>query len=222
MSRKIAKRKLDNTIAIIVDGKDEKWYIEILKNHYKGQCPALKSIKIEPDLPQQKKVQELFNLAETKQSEGYKHIILIIDLDTVNNDPAEYRRFEVLYNRYQNIKEGQLTGRISAKNKWMQNLILIINNPCLEYWYIYHFKYTNKFFNDFDKLKSLLQKYLPDYEKSEKYYKSIPDIFTRLGAHDGLSEARTNAQKNQSFSVETYRICGISEMNKLFDFFDSL
>ena len=222
MSRKITKRKLNNTIAVIVDGKDEKWYIEMIKQQYQSQCPSLKNVRIEPDLPQEKKMEELFNLAETKHSEGYKQVVLIIDLDTTNSNPKEFQKFEVLYKRYEDIKKGILTGRQASKNNWMRDLTLIINNPCLEYWYIIHFQFTNRFFDGFEELKPLLQKYLPDYEKSEKYYKGNPDIYTRLGSAKGLAEARKNAKKFSPFDFKTCQTSGITEMDKLFDFFDSI
>ena len=98
MSRKITKRKLDNTVAIIVDVKDEKWYIETIKKHYQDLCPAIRTIKIEPDLPQEKRIQELFDLAQIKHSEGYKHVVLIIDLDTTNKEPKEFQKFKELQN----------------------------------------------------------------------------------------------------------------------------
>ena len=222
MSRKVANINLNNSVAIIVDGKDEKWYLENIKKHYQEQHPSLKRIKIEPELPSKKKVKELFGLAETKHMEGYKHVVLIVDLDTPNKDPKEFRIFEDLYNKYFSIKNVPSTGRISSKYKWMQNLTVIINNPCLEYWYIIHFEYTQKFFNNFSELKPELQKYLPDYDKNEKYYKGTPDIYTRLRADKGLAVARNNAQKFSPFTINTCKTYGISEMNKLFDFFDSL
>lgn len=222
MSRKITKRKLDNTVAIIVDGKDEKWYIETIKKHYQDLCPAIRTIKIEPDLPQEKRIQELFDLAQIKHSEGYKHVVLIIDLDTTNKEPKEFQKFKELYEKYISIIKGNSKGRTNARYKWMKDLSLIINNPCLEYWYIIHFDFTNKFFNSFDELKPLLQKHLPDYEKSERYYKGTPDIFMRLGDIKGLAVARQNTKKYSTFDTTTCQTCGITEMNKLFDFFDNL
>lgn len=220
MSRKIVRRKLNNTIAIIVDGKDEKWYVETIKEHYRNQCPAIKEVKIEPDLPQNKKVQELFDLAQTKHLEGYKHIVLIVDLDAILTDPKELQKFKDIYIKYISIKNGVV--RISPKQKWMQDLTLIINNPCLEYWYIIHFKFINKFFSDFEELKPFLLKHLSDYEKSEKYYKGNPDIYSRLGADQGLLIARQNAKKFSAFDLANCQTCGITEMDKLFDYFDGL
>ena len=218
MSRKIVRRSLNNTMAIIVDGKDEKWYIETVKKHYQAQCPALKRVKIEPNLPQQKKIQELFALAEAKHAEGYKHIVLVVDLDAIITDPKEMQKFNDLYNKYVSVG----IGKASSRNKWMRGLTLILNNPCVEYWYLIHFKFTNKFFGSYEALKPELQKYLSGYEKSEAYYKGNPDIYSRLGGDKGLSIARQNAKKFSAFDLATCQTVGISEMNKLFDIFDEL
>lgn len=222
MSRKIVKRNLDNAIAIIVDGRDEKWYIETVKKHYQEHCPVIKSIKIEPELPQKKKIQELFDLAKTKHSEGYNHVFLIIDLDTTNKDAKELQRFKDIYSKFVSISSSKSIGRSSAKYKWMQDLAIIINNPCLEYWFIIHFRCTNKFFNSFDELKPVLQKHLPDYDKSEDYYKGIPDIYNRLGNDKGLAQARQNSKIFSAFDIATCKSVGITEMYKLFDYFDKL
>lgn len=70
--------------------------------------------------------------------------------------------------------------------------------------------------------KDELQKYLSGYEKSEAYYKGVPDIYTCLGEAKGLATARQNAQKFLPFNLSSCQTVGISEMNKLFDVFDEL
>ena len=60
---------------------------------------------------------------------------------------------------------------------------------------------------------------LSDYEKTNTYYMKRPNIFLRLGGDDGLKQARKNAIP---FNIEYCQNQGISEMNRFFDFFDSL
>lgn len=175
-----------------------------------------KKVKIEPELPQEKKVHELFEMAEEKYKEGYKHIVLIIDLDAILIDGRELQKFRNLYSKYVGVDKA------SSRNKWMRDLTLILNNPCVEYWYLIHFKFTNKFFDSYEALKPELQKFLSGYEKSEKYYRGNPDIFIRLGGDKGLSAARQNAKKFSAFDLETCQTCGVTEMDKLFDYFDGL
>lgn len=220
MNRKIVPRKLNNTIAVIVDGKDEKWYIEVMKEHY--PCNSIKSIRIDPALPQKKKIQELFDLAESKCNEGFVHVFLMVDMDVPNCDSGEFQKFKNIYEKYVGVKSNELQGRQLSKYKWMHNLTIIINNPCLEYWHLIHFKTTNKYYRSYNEMKNDLLKYLPGYEKSERYYKESPDIFMRLGELQGLSVARGNAQKICPFDIRLCKEAGSSEMDKLFDFFDTL
>lgn len=53
MARKCNPRQPHDAIALVVDGQDEKWYIDRVKAHY--PCNALKSIRIRPELPERKK-----------------------------------------------------------------------------------------------------------------------------------------------------------------------
>lgn len=210
MSRLTKQRKLNNTIAVIADGKTEKWYLDSVKAHY--SCEVLKNTRIEPQLPQKKQINELVDIAKSKVQEGYPKVILLVDFDEVLANAEELRVFQHFYQEYN--KDGH--------EKWMNSLMLIVNNPCLEYWYLLHFNSTGKYYNCYSELEVDLQKKLPNYNKSEKYYCGNPDIYTRLGGDEGLSNARNNANPFLPFDIPTCRERGISEMSKLFDYFDTL
>ena len=79
MARILRKRRSPAAIAIIVDGKDEKWYIGKVRQHY--PCDKIRKIKIEPNLPSAKKINELFSLAKEKIEAHYNRVILFIDFD---------------------------------------------------------------------------------------------------------------------------------------------
>ncbi|MCQ2295546.1 MAG: hypothetical protein MJZ67_07815, partial [Bacteroidales bacterium] len=57
------------------------------------------------------------------------------------------------------------------------------------------------------------------YDKSEDFYRKKPDIFMRLGGLDGLAHARSFKQE---FCLQTCREQGVSEMKKVFDYFDTI
>lgn len=217
MARIIKKRASKESIAIIVDGKDEKWYISNVKKYY--PCTAIKSMKIKPELPERKKVQELFNLAESKLNEGYTFVILIIDLDEPLKDVTEYNKFKGLYGKYLLVQDDKLTGRQKSKYGWMSKLLVIVNNPCLEYWYLLHFSKKTKFFANYQSLLLELKKIpiLSEYDKCEDYYNKKPNIYERL--ENSLHDARNNAIQ---FNLEECNRQGCSEMNRLFDYFDEL
>lgn len=210
MSRQSKQRKLNNTIAVIADGQTEKWYLERVKVHY--PCEALKSTKIEPQLPQKKQIAELVRMAKAKVEEGYPRVILLVDFDEVLSNAEEFREFQHFYQEY----------RKDNHDQWMNSLMLVVNNPCLEYWYLLHFNSTGKFYSNYSELEVDLHKKLSDYNKGEKYYCGNPDIYTRLDGNDGLTKARNNAKPFLPFDIQTCRERGVSEMSKIFDYFDSL
>lgn len=211
MSRQTKQRKFDNSIAVIADGKTEKWYLEKVKIHY--PCEVLKTIRIELQLPQKKQIEELVQIAKEKAEEGYKRVVIIIDLDAVLIDNVEFEKFKAFMDRYDKALE---------ENPWMKKLEVIVNNPCLEYWHLLHFNRIGKLYRGYGDMEKDLLKVLPDYDKSEKYYCGNPDIYVRLGGEAGLSKARNNAKPLLPFSIQTCKEKGISEMGKLFDYFDSL
>ena len=101
----------------------------------------------------------------------------------------------------------------------MNNLVIIVNTPCLEFWYLLHFSKTHKFFPDFSAMEDTLRKQpgLEEYDKSEGYYKKSPNIYDRLGGEEGIRMARNNAMP---FSLAGAKSTGISEMNKFFEIFE--
>ena len=218
MARKKQKlQKERGGIAIIMDGKDERWYIDKVKECYLFN--KLRQIKVKPELPTKKNVQDLFNLAQQLLKEEYSFVILILDLDKIRKEKKEggkgvkgFEYFANSYNNYINIKAGQG----SRANKWMNNLFVIVNNPCLEYWFLLHYNQTTKFYEDGDSLISELKRIpeLKDYDKNETYIKSI---------YKKLESKLPNARKNaKEFCLQKCENEGCSEMNKMFDYFDEL
>lgn len=215
MARNVTPRKSNPSAVVIVDGKDEKWYIQKVKEHYKPN--VLRQVKIVPELAQKKKVAELFADAESKLAKGYTHAILIVDFDDVGKDKKEFEIFKRFYNAYAAVNAQG--GKVGKKYLWMEKLVLIINSPCIEYWYILHFRKTTKYFPNYEQMKPFLRQIpeLQDYDKDEDYYNRHPDIYMRLGGDNGLKKARANAV---DFDLNLCEYNGCSEMNKLFDFFD--
>ena len=218
MARQFKKRPSQESIALVVDGKDEKWYMAKVKEHY--PCAALKNVKIKPELPSHKKVQDLFDLAKAKLDEGYSYVILIFDLDEPLKDAGEMSKFNELYQKYLLAKDDKLSGQQIKKYGWMKNMLLVVNNPCLEYWYLLHFNKTSKHYADFAALYPDLKKIpaLANYSKKEDYYNNHPDIYERLGGDSGLKKARKNAVQFDNITCYSQ---GCSEMNRIFDYFES-
>lgn len=216
MARQLKRIGFVNTLAVIVDGKDEKWYLEKVKKHY--QCDKLREIRIEPNLPQEKGVKDLFELAKEKVEQNYGMVMLFLDFDDIMASKDEMRIFKDLYSKW---LEATANPTRRSKYSWMAKMRVIVNNPCLEYWYLLHFKKTTKFYERYEPhLKQELRKQpgMQQYEKKEDYYNRLPDIYQRLTEHGSLEAARKNAE---DFDLNTYMQRGTSEIFKLFDYFDN-
>ena len=129
MARIIKPRKSNFSVVIIVDGKDEKWYLEKVRENYKPE--TLRKTSLEPKLAQKKKVVELFEEAKDKVVNGFSKAILIIDFDELGKDNRELGKFKELFFIYQNVHEG--IEKVSKKHQWMKQLMLIVNSPCIEF-----------------------------------------------------------------------------------------
>lgn len=230
MGRIINKRKAPKrAVVVIVDGQDEQMYLEQAKCYYCSSKPELRSIKVKPELPEKKKkkkVNELFDFAKKKLQEEYTDVILILDFDGPLNSQNEFEQFKKYYEKYKLVKENKLPTKDKRGYKWMENITLIINSPCLEYWYLLHFAPSNitKFYQTYKPELENDVKKLPNfknYDKNEDFYQKNPDIFTRLGGIDNLTNAR-KFKENQRFELNTCKTRGVSEMAQLFDFFDNL
>lgn len=204
MSRNTTRRKGKGykTISIIVDGKTEIWYLQMMKKNEK-----LNKISIKPELPKKKKLSEQFELV-IANSKDYDKVIWIIDFDTLIKEDKDKRKGEKL--KTTEFKE------YYRKIKNSKNIKILVNNPCLEYWYLLHFKDSSKYYDKCEKVcKEFKNTVLNDYKKSEKYYKNNQnDIYVRLEPFKDI--AIQNSKKLGDFNINNlYQ--GKAEFFKLFE-----
>jgi len=185
--------------SFVADGKCEFWYLQLLRQ-YEGLY-----IYLEPELPQKKKLQNQYDLVETLSEESEK-VFWIIDFDTILKETRETPKGNKtpLQDFYELYKK-------SKKNK---KVVVIVNNPCFEYWLLLHFEQTSKYFPTGEKLEKQLKKYLKDYEKTQKYYKNYrQNIYQKLKPN--LPFAISNAEKLGEFDF-TNTATGMLEMDEIF------
>lgn len=118
-SRKISQKK--SVFSFVVDGKCELWYLQLLKQH------ETLNINLEPKLPQKKKLQDQFALVETLKEESEK-VFWIIDFDTILKETQETKK-----GNKTSLQEFQELYNATKKN---DKIIIVVNNPCLEYWFL--------------------------------------------------------------------------------------
>lgn len=188
--------------SFVVDGECEFWYIHMLKRNEKSI-----NVDLKPEIPQKKKISDQFKYVR-ELSADYDKVFWIIDFDVIKNESLK-------------AKKGTKTSLQEFKayydeiNKSLENVIVIINNPCLEYWILLHYETTSKYYETCVGVTKQLKKHLPDYNKSQVFYtKQDNDIYLRLKSL--LSKAITNAERLEKFDFNNPD-SGMSEMQLFFN-----
>ena len=188
--------------AFVVDGECEFWYIQMLKRNERKI-----SVDLKPEIPQRKKISDQYNKV-IELSNDYDKVFWIID-------------FDVIISETRKAKKGNETALQEFKRyyieieKHFENIFIILNNPCLEYWILLHFQETSKYYDNCDNATKELKKYLKNYEKTLSYYtKQDNDIYLKLKPY--LNNAIKNAKKLKGLDFENPHTA-ISEMQIFFD-----
>ncbi len=140
-------------------------------------------------------------------TKSYDKVYWIVDLDVILSESLLVkkgnRKAINIFLEYKRIIENN-----------HKNVIVVINQPCLEFWFLMHFEETAQHFTNCDEAGEKLKKHLPEYAKTGKIFtKQDNDIYLRLKPN--LKTAITNSKK-VVFDKENLNK-GISEMYKLFD-----
>jgi hypothetical protein len=203
---KISSRK---SVVLVVDGESEIWYIQQLKKYESEQI----HFTLKPNLPKGKSLVDMYNkVKELEQNEEFEKIFWIIDFDVIIRETKKAKkgtktRLDEFKQYYKSIDKNKVT--------------TIINNPCLEYWFLQHFAETSKYFSKCADVEKDLKKHIKDYKKEEKFYNTCncrKGIYLLLKPN--LNTAIANSKKIKSFDfgkvdVKDYEI-GLAEMYMLF------
>ena len=185
------KRQTRQAFAVVVDGKTEKWYLEMLKYNEPDIL-----FNITDRIPKNKDIDEQYKLVRnlSKKEEEYDKVFWIVDLDVLlkeerekNNSTSSLQKF---LNYYKNLSK-------------QKKIVVIVNNPCLEYWFLLHFQKTNKVFTACTDAEKQVSQHLKGYEKTEKFFKkSNNDIYKQLKPY--LQTAVSNATTLGTFDAKDY------------------
>ena len=118
------------SFAVVVDGETEYWYLQILK-HNEPNIP----FNIKPQILQKKNIDQQYELVTELSEEEYDKVFWIVDLDVLLKEEREKKNSTSSLQQFLNYYKS-----LSKQNK----VVVIVNNPCLEYWFLLHFQKTNK------------------------------------------------------------------------------
>jgi len=199
-NKKISTNK-KNICSFVADGECEFWYLQMLKNNESVR------IVVSPEMYQKKSMDEQYNQIVSYSADSEK-VFWIIDFDVILKETREG-------------KKGRKTALVKFEKYAKQleqydNVEIVVNNPCLEFWFLLHFCQTTKFYESYDKLLPTLKKQntLSSYDKTEKYFTKGTDIYKRLKPF--LETAIKNAKLTGKVELDNIQK-GISEMQKIFE-----
>lgn len=166
------KRKTNPAFAIVADGETEIWYLQMMKQNERQV-----RLTIKPELPKKKRIEDQCALVCELAQREYDKVFWIVDLDQITKEQREATGGKKDPMRtFIECREKVLHGK-----KYAKRVRVIVNNPCLEFWFLLHFEYTAKSFSDYDELAKELKKHIKDYDKNEGYYKpKNNDIYSKL------------------------------------------
>ncbi|QHI35817.1 hypothetical protein IMCC3317_11650 [Kordia antarctica] len=192
--------KGSKTFAFVVDGKTEVWYLQMLKRNEREL-----NINIEPRLPSKKSISEQYKMVD-ELAEDYTKVFWIVDYDVIIKETRESQ------NRTETSE--QLFVKLKEKVEKNKNVIVIVNNPCVEFWFLLHFEKTAKLFTDCNSAEKQLKKYLKDYEKTQKYFtKQDNDIYLKLKGNIKIAMEYSKSLKFNKANTNK----AICEMNLFFE-----
>lgn len=193
--------------AIVVDGECEFWYMQMLKRNEKGL-----NINLEPRIPQKKSLSEQKELI-IELSKHYDKVFWIIDFDVILKETRETNKGE----KTPLTEFKEFYKKIAGDDDYKSRVNFVINNPCLELWFLYHFEYTTRYFTSCEKVIDQLKKNktIGNYSKTQKYFtKQNADIYLKLKPY--LSTAISNAQKLKEVDFDNLE-SGFTQMNIFFE-----
>ena len=173
------------SFAVVVDGETEYWYLQMLKRNEPNIL-----FSITPKILQKKNIDQQYGLVKDLSEEEYDKVFWIVDLDVLlkeerekKNNPSPLQKFLSYWQQLPKLNK----------------VVVIVNNPCLEYWFLLHYKKTNKVFTACVDAEEQVSKYLQGYEKTEKFFKKDNDIYKQLKPF--LKTAKENATALGSFDT---------------------
>ena len=181
----------------MADGKTEIWYLQMMKkyeleNKEKEQGKQQIRLAIKPELPKSKRIKDQCALVCELAQREYDKVFWIVDLDQIRKEQREATEGK------KDPMRTFIECRKKVLQKYEKRVRVIVNNPCLEFWFLLHFEYTAKSFSDYDELAKELKKHIKDYDKNGGYYKpKNNDIYLKLKPR--LKKAMEHSDRLGSF-----------------------
>ena len=183
--RKIATKQ---AFAVVVDGETEYWYLQMLKHNEPNIL-----LDITPKILNKKNIDQQYKFVTKLSKDEYDKVIWVVDLDVLLKEEREKKSNPSSLQKFLNYWKLLLK---------QDKVVVIVNNPCLEYWFLLHFEKTAKVFTACAAAEKQVSKHLQGYEKTEKFFKKDNDIYKQLKPF--LKTAIGNASALGNFDTQEY------------------
>lgn len=182
--RRGKKIQTKQSFAVVVDGETEYWYLQMLKQNEPDVL-----FNITPKILQKKNINQQYDLVTALSEEEYDKVFWIVDLDVLLKEEREKKNSTSSLQQFLNYYKS-----LSKQEK----IVVIVNNPCLEYWFLLHYE-KGKVFTACAGAEREVRKHLKGYEKTKKFFTKDNDIYKQLKPL--LQTAKENATALGSFDT---------------------
>lgn len=170
--------KLD--VYVVGEGITEQYYFTHLKKLYNLKY------KIQPRFFGNTSIREIDEVVRQLVSADM-FAICVFDLDTSEREKSEKEKLDKFISCY----------------KDNENVIICTSLPSIEYWFLIHYKDTNKYFNASKEVEKELIKHIKNYEKTKKFLekeKWVKDLYSNNKLQTAIERAKKNIDKIGSYT----------------------
>ena len=191
--------------------------------------------KVAPDFPQHSDINHILKLVESYLNKQYDFIICLFDMDRLYQYPSEmqlYQRAKKEYNKKKYAGKVMFVETNPCTEFWfllhflpnVGKVMFVETNPCTEFWFLLHFlpNVVCRRYESYDQLLPELQKYMPGYEKTKRYFIRT-NLYKYLIENGDLERAMSNSEKLCQLCKESPEdLMAYSEIHKVIKLFDSM
>ena len=188
------------SIAIIGEGETEWFYFDSLR------VACRYPFKVAPDFPQHSDIPHMAKLAESYVKCETDYVICLVDMDRLLQNPKEMETYS------------KIRKKSSHKILWVET------NPCTEFWFLLHFlpQLSVKRYDCYEQLIPELQRYMPGYEKTVRYFRKNK-LYNYLTENGDLQRALGYAKELSRLSeTKPEDKIAYSQMHRVFELIASM
>lgn len=188
------------SIAIIGEGETEWFYFDSLR------IACRYPFKVAPDFPQHYDIPHMAKLAESYVRCETDYVICLVDMDRLMQNPKEMDTY------------------LRIRKKSSRKIVWVETNPCTEFWFLLHFlpQLSVKHYDSYEQLIPELQRYMPGYEKTVRYFRKIK-LYNYLTENGDLQRALSYAKELSRLSEATPEDkIAYTQMHRVFELIASM